>query len=594
MKIHITQRLLEKYPNANFFAVLAQNFTNHLSSPYLEKEKENIYHEISKIRDTAIIKEINEHKIFHEKFGKSYPIEFQVKSIKNGKKIPAESVLRDILFVSEMKHYCIISGHDAQSLHGDLVFDLSDGNEHYVKINDKPQALKPNDIVLKDNGQIITSLLYGPGISTKINETTNNCLYLFWFCSPITKIETDKIIKEFKENLKNISHEYSKIADIPVEIVSNHKMKVTPWEVSGEIDYDKLIKEFGVKSLDEKILKRFEKHAGELHYFLKRKIFFAHTYFDNILEQAEKGNKIYLYTGRAPSGPVHMGHLVPWIFCKWLQDKFNATLLFQIPDEEKFLFNENLTLEETKKWAHENILDIIALGFDPKKTKIFLNTEYANVMYKHACRVAKKITYSTAKSTFGFTDSNNIGEIFYTAMQSVPAFLPSIFEGKPTFCLIPCAIDQQPHFFMTNDVAPKLGYPKTATILSRFLPGLQGMHKEGKMSSSVESTTIYTTENSEQVAKKINKYAFSGGKETTEQHRKEGGNPDIDVSYQYLTHFLEDSKKLREIYDDYKSGKMLTGELKKITADTINKFLKEHQAKREKAKSQVEKFMLRG
>ena len=282
-----------------------------------------------------------------------------------------------------------------------------------------------------------------------------------------------------------------------------------------------------------------------------------------------------------------------WIFCKWLQDKFGVNLLFQIPDEEKFLFNESLTLEDTKKWAHENILDIIAVGFDPKKTKIFLDTEYANVMYKHACRVAKKITLSTAKGAFGFTDSNNLGEIFYTCMQSVPAFLPSILEGKPTHCLIPCAIDQQPHFFMTNDVAPKLGYPKTATILSRFLPGLQGMHKEGKMSSSIESTTIFTSDTTKQVHDKIMKYAFSGGKDTLEQHRKEGGNPDVDVSYQYLAFFLEDSKKLKEIYDDYKSGKLLTGDLKKYTAEVLNKFLKEHQAKREKAKKMIEKFMMR-
>lgn len=371
------------------------------------------------------------------------------------------------------------------------------------------------------------------------------------------------------------------------------KYVVTPWEVSGEIDYGKLIKEFGVKPLDNKILARLEKHAGELHHFLKRKIFFAHTYFDTILEQHEKGNKFYLYTGRAPSGPVHLGHLVPWMFCKWLQDEFDANLLFQIPDEEKFLFNESLTLEDTKKWADENILDIITTGFNPKKTKIFLDTEYAKTMYKHACKIAKKITFSTAKTTFGFTDSNNIGEIFYTSMQSVPAFLPSILEGRTTYCLIPCAIDQQPHFFLTNDVAPKLGYPKAATILARFLPGLQGMHQEGKMSSSVENTTIFTTDSPQQVRNKIIKYAFSGGRETIEAHRKHGGNPDIDVSYQYLTYFLEDSNKLKEIYNDYKSGKMLTGELKEFTAEVINKFLKEHQARREKAKNMVEKFMLR-
>lgn len=371
------------------------------------------------------------------------------------------------------------------------------------------------------------------------------------------------------------------------------KYVVTPWEVSGEIDYDKLIREFGVKPLDDKILNRLEKHAGEPHYLLKRRVFFAHTYFDTILDQFEKGDKFYLYTGRAPSGPVHLGHLVPWMFCKWLQDKFDAHLLFQIPDEEKFLFNESLTFDDTKKWARENILDIIAVGFNPKKTRIFLDTEYAKTLYKHACIVAKKITFSTVKSTFGFNDSNNIGEIFYTSMQSVPAFLPTILEGKPTHCLIPCAIDQQPHFFLTNDVAPKLGYPKAATILSRFLPGLQGMHQEGKMSSSVQNSTIFATDNPQQVRNKIMKYAFSGGRETTEKHRTLGGNPDVDIAYQYLTYFLEDSKRLKSIYNDYKAGKLLTGELKQIAVDVINKFLEQHQAKREKAKDMVDKFMLR-
>jgi len=365
---------------------------------------------------------------------------------------------------------------------------------------------------------------------------------------------------------------------------------VTPWEVKGDIDYDKLVKQFGVKLLDDNILKRLEKLTGELHYFLKRKVFFSHMYFDSILNDAETKKKFYLYTGRAPSGPVHLGHLIPWIFCKWLQDKFDAHLLFQIPDEEKFLFKENLTLEDTKKWAYENILDIIAVGFDSKKTKIFLDTEYAGHMYKYACMMAKKTTFSTVKALFGFTDSNNLGEIFYTTMQSVPAFLPTIMEGKPTQCLIPCAIDQNPHFNLSRDVAPKIGFPKPTTILCRFLPSLA---EGGKMSASIESTSIFTHDTPEQVRNKILKYAFSGGRDTVEEHREKGGVPEIDVSYQYLTYYLADDKKLKQIYEDYKSGKMLTGELKGIAIEVINRFLKNHQAKREKAKDQIEKFMLR-
>ena len=178
-------------------------------------------------------------------------------------------------------------------------------------------------------------------------------------------------------------------------------------------------------------------------------------------------------------------------------------------------------------------------------------------------------------------------------MQAVPAFLPSVLKNKKIPCLIPHAIDQDVHFRISRDVIPKLGYYKPASIQCRFLPGLAGMQADGKMSSSVESTAIYTTDDPKTVRKKIMKYAFSGGQATLEEHRKKGGNPDIDVSYQWLTFFEEDDHKLKEIYNNYKSGKLLSGELKQILADKLNEILKEHQKRRKAAKSKIDKFILK-
>ncbi|MSR85911.1 tryptophan--tRNA ligase [Candidatus Woesearchaeota archaeon] len=367
---------------------------------------------------------------------------------------------------------------------------------------------------------------------------------------------------------------------------------VTPWEVKGNIDYDKLIQEFGVSKIDERVLKRIEKHTGELHPFLKRKIFFAHRDINFILDEYEKGNKFYLYTGRAPSGKVHIGHMVPWMFTKWLQDKFDVELYFQFPDEEKYLFKKDLSWEDSQAYLQDNMLDVIAMGFDPKKTKFLIDTRDAGLMYKEGVKVAKHITFSTAKAAFGFKDEQNLGAIFYTAMQAVPAFLPSVMKNKKIPCLIPHAIDQDPHFRVTRDVLPKLGHYKPASIQCRFLPGLAGMTTDGKMSSSAEHTAIYTTDDPKTVKNKVNKYAFSGGQATIEEHRKKGGNPDVDVAYQWLMFFEEDDERLKQIYQDYKSGKMLSGEIKAILIEKINKLLAEHQKRREKAKSQIDKFLL--
>lgn len=367
-------------------------------------------------------------------------------------------------------------------------------------------------------------------------------------------------------------------------------MKVTPWEVSGEIDYTRLIKEFGTEKIDSKLLKRIEKHTGGLHHFLRRGIFFSHRDMNWILDEYEKGNKFFLYTGRSPSGHVHIGHLVPWMFTKWLQDKFGVELYFQFPDEEKFLFKEKLSFEDAQHYLHENMLDVIAVGFNPKKTKFLIDTKHAGLMYKEACKIAKRITFSTVKAAFGFKNSNNIGQIFYTAMQAVPAILPSAMKGKNIPCLIPYAIDQDPHFRVARDVLPKIGYYKPAAIHSVFLPPLTG--PGGKMSSSIESTAIYTTDTPEVVKKKVMKYAFSGGQPTLKEHREKGGNPDIDVPYQWLKFFEEDDKKLKKVYNDYKNGDLLTGEIKQILVDKINKFLSEHQQRRKKAKKLINDFIL--
>lgn len=369
------------------------------------------------------------------------------------------------------------------------------------------------------------------------------------------------------------------------------KYTVTPWEVSGQVDYDKLIKEFGTEKINEALLERIRKHTGDLHYMLKRKIFFSHRDLNVLLDEYERGMEFALYTGRGPSGNTHIGHLIPWIFCKYLQDNFGAELYFQITDDEKFMLKPEARLEDTHAMGYENALDVIACGFDPKKTFIFVDTDYGKTLYKLSIQIAKKITSSSAKAVFGFTNETNVGMMFWPAVQAAPCFLPSILKGKKIRTLIPAAIDQDPYWRIARDVAPKLGFHKTAAIHNIFLPALTGTGT--KMSASREETAIYTTDNEETIARKIKKYAFSGGQATIDEHRAKGGNPDIDISYQWLTFFESDERKLGDIYHQYKTGKMLSGELKQILIDKITKFLKEHQTRREKAKNIIDKFMLK-
>nr|CAG8485601.1 905_t:CDS:10 [Entrophospora candida] len=337
---------------------------------------------------------------------------------------------------------------------------------------------------------------------------------------------------------------------------------VNPWNVRGAIiegepqaiNYDKLIEQFGTKSIEKDLLERFETLTGKkCHVFLRRGVFFSH---------------------------------------RWLQEVFDVPLVIQLTDDEKFLFRADLTLEDANKYAYENAKDIVACGFKLEKTYIFSNLDsISGPFYRNIVRIAKCITTSQLKSTFGFNDSDNIGKLHFAAIQSAPSFsntFPQIFGTDSDIpCLIPCAIDQEPYFRLTRDAARKLNYPKPSLIHAKFFPALQG--SQTKMSASVDNSAIFMTDTRDKIQTKINKYAFSGGGDTSELHKLHGGNPDIDVAYQYLRVFLNNDEELDNLYKTYKSGELMTNELKAVCIKVIQEFVGDFQ----KRKSEISDELVR-
>lgn len=387
-----------------------------------------------------------------------------------------------------------------------------------------------------------------------------------------------------------------------VDILDLEDDIVDPWKVESKsakgVDYDKLIKRFGSSKIDAALIERFEKLTQKpAHPLLKRGIFFSHRDLGYILDRYEKKEPFFLYTGRGPSSEaMHLGHLIPFIFTKWLQDTFNVPLVIELTDDEKF-FWKDLTLDETHKLAVENARDIIAVGFDVEKTFIFADTDYISqspAYYRTICRIQKYVTFNQARGIFGFGDSDCIGKIAFPAIQAATSFsssFPQIFGDRADIpCLIPCAIDQDPYFRMTRDVAPRLGFPKPALIHSTFIPALQGA--QTKMSGSDPNSSVYLTDSAKVIKTKINKYAFSGGGATLEEHREKGGNCDVDIAYKYLSFFLEDDVRLENIRKSYSSGELLTGDLKKELITILQKIVGDHQELRKAVTDEVvHKFM---
>lgn len=377
-------------------------------------------------------------------------------------------------------------------------------------------------------------------------------------------------------------------------------LTVTPWQVTGAVDYEKLLVEFGTSPLTPALVERIERLTRKkAHHFLRRGIFFSHRDLDLILSAYEQGQRFYLYTGRGPSSnALHLGHLIPFIFTKYLQEAFDVPLVIQLTDDEKFLFSKQETtshpFDAYIRLGRENAKDIVACGFNPERTFIFSDSDYIGSLYPNVVRIQRAVSFNQARGIFGFQPSDNIGKIAFPAVQAAPAFsssFPHIFGGSTQVpCLIPCAVDQDPYFRMTRDVAPRLGYRKPALIHSKFFPSLQGA--EGKMSASDPNSAIFLSDSAAQIRKKVNKYAFSGGRDTVEEHRLHGGDCERDIAYQYLTFFMEDDEQLEEIRQAYSSGRMLSGEIKAALIRCLQPMLADLQMKRQAVTdAELDRFM---
>lgn len=367
------------------------------------------------------------------------------------------------------------------------------------------------------------------------------------------------------------------------------KAVVNPWEVKGDIDYEKLIKEFGLTPLD---LKGLPKVFTDNLLFRRKKVF-AHRDLGRILDCIKNKKPFVMMTGLMPTGKFHIGHMIlakQMIFYQSL----GAKIYIAVADIEAYNARGQ-SLEKSREIAIDQyITNYVALGLKSENCEIYFQSDRskdgkkASAYYRLQNQLSNHITFNEFKAAYGeITPGKMIAGLLQAADMLHPQ-LPEFDNIIPV--IIPVGADQDPHLRLARDMSKRIKVHKFIQLTSTyhsFVPGLNG----AKMSASDINSYIALTETPKELKKKINKHAFSGGRATLEEHRKLGGNPDIDVSYQWLTYLEEDDDKLQQIYDDYKSGKLLSGELKAILIEKLTNILEKHQLERVKAEKKLSKYL---
>jgi len=247
--------------------------------------------------------------------------------------------------------------------------------------------------------------------------------------------------------------------------------------------------------------------------------------------------------------------------------------------------DNGLTLEQTHDTAISNVADLLALGLDEKNAHIYKQSEEKRVM-QMAYFYSRRATPSMLQAIYG---ERNYSLYFAALTQIGDIMLPQHPDfGGAKRVVVPVGVDQDPHIRLARDIAFKEKLLQPAATYHRIMKNLKGGEK---MSKRDPSATLSLSDSPEVARKKLMS-AFSGGRDTAEEQKKHGGNPDIDVLYEIMKfHFIEDDALLEEMRQDMATGRLLTGEYKQKWTPYVLEWLKAHQSKKKEMLPKARKIL---
>jgi tryptophanyl-tRNA synthetase len=331
-------------------------------------------------------------------------------------------------------------------------------------------------------------------------------------------------------------------------------------------------------------------------HLLRRGIFGAQIDFADALDRVANQKPLYIFLSITPSNRLfHLRHIAAFSLAKQLQAAFNCFVVVHILDTKACLIDQKVSWKEVSAATEETVKDILAFGFNPTKTILLPNSQALSLDYIYLCDLQRHIPYGPFFENFFKDDQVStalLDVVFQNVCFTLPKYLAKIFPNYADFrALVILRPSQQRFYQMACQLAGD--GPKPIAIYGGFIPALQSGQKmprlaamaavdtagKGKKDNPVlrEYMSIYLKNPVAEIAKKINKSALSGGRDSTAEQKELGANLAVDVPFYLLTVFEEDDALVEQIRTEYGPGelpggndkRLLTGGVKKTVAASL-------------------------
>ncbi len=287
-------------------------------------------------------------------------------------------------------------------------------------------------------------------------------------------------------------------------------------------------------------------------------------------------DKKRVYSGIRATGRLHLGNYFGAVKGMLeLQDQYDC--VFSVVDLHAITTPyEPSTLQQNVK---DVVLDYLAAGLDPQKCLIEIQSrvpEHTELAYLlgtiyPVARLEDLPTYKEKKAQY--PKHVNMGLLYYPVLMAADILL---YKAD----LVPVGVDQEPHLEVTREIARKFNSvygetfpePQRFKTTGEYVPSLTG---EGKMSKTVEGSSVLLTDDLETIKKKLASVPTDNG-DLGGEVPKNGG-----VANLFALLKLFNREDLYNKYaQDYSDKKIRYSELKEELANIIYEDLKPIQEKR--------------
>ena len=297
-----------------------------------------------------------------------------------------------------------------------------------------------------------------------------------------------------------------------------------------------------------------------------------------------------ILTGDRPTGPLHIGHYVGSLRNRVeLQDAYEC--FFIIADVHTLTTRpEKHHLDELQANISQIVLDYLALGIDPERSTIFVQsaipeTFELTTLLGMLVSVPRLERIPTVKdmAQAEHLEALPLGLLGYPVLQAADILLPRAH-------LVPIGKDNESHLEVTREIARKFNkfygpvFPEPDTLLGD-VPTLIGTDGQAKMSKSLDNT-IYLSDNAATVERRVMGMYTDPKRVRADIPGTVEGNP----VFQYHDCFNTDTDEVNDLKDRYRSGSVGDVEVKRKLARALNTFLEPIRERRAKFAAQPDQI----